>query len=754
MSRRPVPNAGTAVSLFPFLAVLLCTIGSLLLLLVVIARQSRSDAEQAIAQAKAKPAVDMAEVERQREDLDWQVEQLNASRDRTVEVLAQQRSHLSHLEEHSQRLRAEIKEWENAERQLAERTTLDAAAQERLKAELAELQKLKAEAEAKLTDVKGRVKRTAFAVVPYEGSNGTKRRPIYIECRGDSITIQPEGIVFTEADFGGSLGPSNPLAACVRATAEHYARMGSLEPGEQPYPLLLVRPDGVMAYYVARAAMSSWDSEFGYELVDAEWELDYPRVDPQLQKLLAATQIEARRRQEMIARATPSIRPTDRVSFRAPAEGEGSEDLAGVGGSGTGDGSSSSRRNGGNGSGGNGQGVAAPYVPARGYIAESGVVGVPVGSGGVSGSNGQGVGLGGLPTGSGGGMAGQPYGPVGAPGGSPVGGNGQPGQPGAVPQGPQLFAPGGMNGVAGSGGGYPSTGTGTPGGNGQGGTNGSAGSQDGSGNGNGGSGTATNGGNGAANGNPAQNQNGGGRYSPNGVATDPNAPYQGGSSSSDSLVVSADPSQSGFGQPGMAGSSGGGSGSSGGGSSSGGSGGGGSSGGSSGGGAGGSGGSGGSSGGQSGGGASAGQIQDVSMVDDRRSGGDDSVESLASKRGKDWSLPDAARKATPVTRPVQLLCSNEHLTVFSIRNLPDKQINFGPRTADSVDELVRTIWAQVDTWGLAGRGMYWRPTLSIHYAPDGAQRFEELRRLLSNSGLEVTGKTISVAGPASNVQLR
>ena len=305
MSRRPVPNAGTAVSLFPFLAVLLCTIGSLLLLLVVIARQSRSDAEQAIAQAKAKPAVDMAEVERQREDLDWQVEQLNASRDRTVEVLAQQRSHLSHLEEHSQRLRAEIKEWENAERQLAERTTLDAAAQERLKAELAELQKLKAEAEAKLTDVKGRVKRTAFAVVPYEGSNGTKRRPIYIECRGDSITIQPEGIVFTEADFGGSLGPSNPLAACVRATAEHYARIGSLEPGEQPYPLLLVRPDGVMAYYVARAAMSSWDSEFGYELVDAEWELDYPRVDPQLQKLLAATQIEARRRQEMIARSAP-----------------------------------------------------------------------------------------------------------------------------------------------------------------------------------------------------------------------------------------------------------------------------------------------------------------------------------------------------------------------------------------------------------------------------------------------------------------
>ena len=36
MSRRPAPaNAGSVVSLFPFLAVLLCTIGALLLLLVI-----------------------------------------------------------------------------------------------------------------------------------------------------------------------------------------------------------------------------------------------------------------------------------------------------------------------------------------------------------------------------------------------------------------------------------------------------------------------------------------------------------------------------------------------------------------------------------------------------------------------------------------------------------------------------------------------------------------------------------------------
>lgn len=135
----------------------------------------------------------------------------------------------------------------------------------------------------------------------------------------------------------------------------------------------------------------------------------------------------------------------------------------------------------------------------------------------------------------------------------------------------------------------------------------------------------------------------------------------------------------------------------------------------------------------------------LSMVDRSQAG--DGVESLAKKRGKDWSLPDAARKKTPVARPVQIYCSVDRLTILSDRNIPDCQINFGANTADSVDQLVKTVWDQVETWGLAGRNMYWRPTLSIHYAPDGAVRFNELRTLLTGSGLEVVGKPIHVARP-------
>jgi hypothetical protein len=122
------------------------------------------------------------------------------------------------------------------------------------------------------------------------------------------------------------------------------------------------------------------------------------------------------------------------------------------------------------------------------------------------------------------------------------------------------------------------------------------------------------------------------------------------------------------------------------------------------------------------------------------------VESLARQRGENWGLPDSARKSTPLTRPVQVYCSGDRLTVFSDRGIPDKQINLGPRTEDAVDELVSTVWNQIEGWGIAGRGMYWRPVMSMHVAPDGVERFDELKTLLSGSGLEVTGKPIAVSG--------
>ena len=92
-----------------------------------------------------------------------------------------------------------------------------------------------------------------YSVVPYQGPNATRRRPIYIECRGDAIVLQPEGVELTSDDFVGFLGPGNPLASSLRAMTEYYN--ANTPPGQkpsEPYPLLLVRPDGVPAYLAAR----------------------------------------------------------------------------------------------------------------------------------------------------------------------------------------------------------------------------------------------------------------------------------------------------------------------------------------------------------------------------------------------------------------------------------------------------------------------------------------------------------------------
>ena len=55
-----------------------------------------------------------------------------------------------------------------------------------------------------------------------------------------------------------------------------------------PYPLLIVAPDGIESYGLARAAMNSWDDQFGYELVPAGVELAFPKADPVLEDKVAA----------------------------------------------------------------------------------------------------------------------------------------------------------------------------------------------------------------------------------------------------------------------------------------------------------------------------------------------------------------------------------------------------------------------------------------------------------------------------------
>ena len=71
----------------------------------------------------------------------------------------------------------------------------------------------------------------SFAIVPYQGPNGTRRRPIYIECRQSGITIQPEGIIFGPQDFTRAVGARKSvgrrLAGDSRALDAAGRRCGS-----------------------------------------------------------------------------------------------------------------------------------------------------------------------------------------------------------------------------------------------------------------------------------------------------------------------------------------------------------------------------------------------------------------------------------------------------------------------------------------------------------------------------------------------
>ena len=300
-------QATVSVSLFPFLAVLICTMGALILLLVVIARQSRL---QAARTAEARTAGRDDDLKKERELIQWRIEQLRNSLQQTQSQLAEARLGLGHLEDHSRRLSDQFAQLRAAMKDLARlggtsdgRRSKLAAEHRRLQAEIAESQRRLAEARRNAAERSG-----SYAVVPYSGPHETHRRPIYVECRADEIVLQPEGIILTADDFSGPLGPGNPLAAGLRAAREHLLAHGGLDPEQsgEPYPLLLVRPDGIAAYYAARAGMSCWASDFGYELIGKDWKLDFQAADSQLAEVIRSAVDTARIRQRQLAAAAPS----------------------------------------------------------------------------------------------------------------------------------------------------------------------------------------------------------------------------------------------------------------------------------------------------------------------------------------------------------------------------------------------------------------------------------------------------------------
>jgi hypothetical protein len=373
----------TGVALFPFLAVLICTMGALIVLLVLLVQQARVDASSlAAARTAERTPADADRLRQQLEDAQWRQELLVQTRSEKTQELAELRLKLAHLEDHLTQLK------EQAQRLMAKARAIDEGkglAPDELAAARAELARLqeeiaRQERELDLARKKHAASEQWYALIPYDGPQGTRRRPIYLECTIEGVIIQPEGIVFSPEDFAGTLGPGNPLDSALRAIREHLHQTGGTKHGE-PYPLLVVRPSGVVAYAAARAALAAWDDEFGYELIGDDKKLDFGAPDAGLAAAAEKSVASARKRQAAMAAMMPrrfqgeaplaSFAP-DALSD-APPRAAGSGGGLGVRGGGYGTGVPGGRGSG------LAEGTGQPFAASAG-VAGGGALGRPAGA--------------------------------------------------------------------------------------------------------------------------------------------------------------------------------------------------------------------------------------------------------------------------------------------------------------------------------------------------------------------------------------
>ncbi|MFK8111550.1 MAG: hypothetical protein AB8B91_05095 [Rubripirellula sp.] len=300
MSRR---RKALKPSLFPFLAVLVCTLGTLILLLALVAQNATGAAEQnareqQVAEARieaakvastAPPRLTAASVEELIQEERFRVTQLIAFRDQQTADMEDRRDSMTHLDDHIQRLRERLKRLNDEVDRAMGETETEQVEEETLIALRASLERERQKVETLRSEAANQTPRVV--IVPHKGPNGTDRRPVYLECTADGVYIRPEGTLIAVPQLENSSRSANPLDAALRVIRLHAMKTyGDTAP---PYPLLVVRPDGIQTYGAARKAMKDWDDQFGYELVPANIQLAYSESDQNLKNRIEVAVREA-----------------------------------------------------------------------------------------------------------------------------------------------------------------------------------------------------------------------------------------------------------------------------------------------------------------------------------------------------------------------------------------------------------------------------------------------------------------------------
>ena len=295
-------------SLFPFLAVLVCTLGTLILLLALVAEKA-NDAASVAAQPEteiaavdpAHPGLTNATVSSMIEEEEFRVTQLVSVRQAQTADIEERRDKLAHVEDHTRRLRDELKRLsDEVDRSTKTQSSENEVTQQQLAILNQQIEIEKREIETKVAESGSRKPRVI--IVPHKGPNGTDRRPVYLECTRDELVIWPEEVRISIDQLQQSAIGANPIESALRVIRNHaMTQYGDPAP---PYPLLIVRPDGILTYATARAAMQDYDDQFGYELVPTDVELATAKPDSNLKRKIDRAVTEAiaiQTRQERIA---------------------------------------------------------------------------------------------------------------------------------------------------------------------------------------------------------------------------------------------------------------------------------------------------------------------------------------------------------------------------------------------------------------------------------------------------------------------
>ncbi len=648
MSRARVHEVSSPISLFPFIGILLCTMGALLVVLVAVSRSARDSAQRDLQAKHAKSAKLDPGMQKKMNEVQAYMGSLHQVRSAAEGKLREENTHLSQVEDHIRRLQEKMQSLQvaAAELEAVEKEHYDD--REQAQRETTRLNQLIAESKKTIESLKNSTDSApgSYAVVPYEGPNGTYRRPIYIECVKEGVILQPEGVHIDTADLRPPYGPGNPLASVIRASRDHLVKLNPKESARrdlEPYPLLLVRPEGLITFDRARQAIEAGDFDLGFELVENDWKLKFPQPDPQLAALQQETLVQARARQQILAAAAPRAYRSGSFGMgdRYGEDDDSAEELEASGGTG-------GYANGPGGRYANGTGSAAVGSGAATGMAASGAASSERPSTPIS-----------FNSGSGGGKY-------------PSGGSGA-----AGPTGLDSAA------IAGSGGNQAgSLGGGNI-------TNGDA---------SGGGGDASSevaGGGGVAAGSAMVSAGdgsslaGGSGGSPM-APPDPNAPPEMNQPQTVSMMYGSSPPDA------------------------------------------------------------------AQNARENKRGKNEP--SLADSRGKDWALRQKPQRATPVRRTIRVFVRDDQLAI-----LPDgttdpmaasrgKVVPLKGDTVECLDEFVKDVRDQIDGWGIAGNGLYWRPVILVTVAPQAQRRAEDLERLLRNSGLELRTDETASNAPSRKVQ--